>query len=1441
MRRINIKFLLIMTLAIFAVVSVGAAISYFNSDRASGIFLERAETAEKEGDLRGAIGPYLQYLAFQPADQETKEHAALLAVKIAELDDATYVEKRRAFRHLTRLLRHQPERNDLRRRLVDVLVAQGAYADVKKQVDELVERDVVDPELDFFYANSSGALGQYEEAIDNVSSLIGFSEVADPQYDIRRARAPKMLKAYFLFATVHRERGRGQEDEQRADSAIEQMVKINPNSAQAFLIHGNYLRETNTAGSLDSRRERRKRAKESLQKALEIDGEDIDVLLGNAGLARQEKNYSLALEFLERAQKISPEDEDIYVDQAITSRQNGNSEEAVAYLKKGLEALPENKTLTIELFNAHLAAEKVDDARALLTVMQETDMAVEFIDLAEARLLMFENQWSLALGRFNELRPRMLTISESSVAELDALMALCYQNLGQWDQQLSTSRRLLGAFPRSTAGLQAQAQSLMSMENYDEAFKVFGRLRRQIGADEFFEDSTIRDSYMQVLAELGRDFPRYQQELRRLQQGIFESENVEDVDKSMIEARALVAEGKGQEALDRIIVSLVEHPDSEELQELYLAIFTKMAGPAEALAFLVDAVNRADNPWEDRPKLLSARMELIAAVGGADVAEKLKALEPAIAEYDKEQQVSLWLSLSRAHFSIAHTLTEVDYCLNNALKLNPVSREVAELQFETGLLKNSDKFLLAALQHTEDIFGRQSDLWNFQRARYLVWDNGTDSASGELGWFEEVDSLIRKIEQIRPRWHRLLQLKALIAEEKNQIDEAIENYQRSLEFGPMDLQVAKKLTNLLINAGRITETQEVMDQLEVIPANMITTQALLYALSGEKEKAVKTIERINWDQVAEVPNWIWRSRILKYLGDDRGAEAALLRAVDLDSNDINSTRALIDFFAENRSPSLTFRHMQGAENRLSESPQMQALLANSYDRFSSYTPPILNEHYLCRAVAAAPADVAIQTKYIDFCIDSKRLGSAISHLNKILEEHLSPDKQNVPVAVWARQTLARILSSQPNHQAFQQALGLLEANRIGGQLSQYDKRLKGFLLAQRDEPFYRQHGIRLLESIPDRSLKRRESLALAELYFISDRWRECKSLMERLNVQHPEDIDLLSRYCEMLFERGDKTQARTWLRRLNQVASDSLPALKLKALDAKLQGDFALSKFEKSILNNLTEGGRRPASWERVRIGKVLEAAELYDAAENQYRQAVSQDNKFGLDLASFLGRQGEFQEAIELCGEIVSKENVRLICTIIFNSMTSSPREIRATDTRQLHDWITMAKEAFPEDWKTRMQEAFLLDLEGNTTEAIARLNEMDWEKLSEYEQGMVANNRAYLNLKLGKNGDAVSKDLAIAFESLGPKIELLDTRAMASIEKKQFEQAIRDLNLATQFEPSSGRYHFHLALAYQGQDDRSAAKEALESAQTIGLSQKVMDPSEKSKYKMLQSWLEN
>ena len=49
---------------------------------------------------------------------------------------------------------------------------------------------------------------------------------------------------------------------------------------------------------------------------------------------------------------------------------------------------------------------------------------------------------------------------------------------------------------------------------------------------------------MQLLFELGKESPRYNEQLRRLQRGVYESENVEAIDKAMVEIRALIADGE---------------------------------------------------------------------------------------------------------------------------------------------------------------------------------------------------------------------------------------------------------------------------------------------------------------------------------------------------------------------------------------------------------------------------------------------------------------------------------------------------------------------------------------------------------------------------------------------------------------------------------------------------------------------------------------------------------------------------------------------------------------------------------------------------------------------------------------------------------------------------------------------------------------------------------
>ncbi len=1453
MRRINLKFLLILMFALFSVIGIGGAVWYFNSDRASDAYLKRAQEQEEEGNLRAAIGPYQQYLAFHPEDQETKGHVALLAAEIAQLEDANFIEKRRAYRQLTRLLRNYPERNDLRRSLVDVLIARGSFAEAKKQIDDLQSRDFDEDELDYLYALSNGVLGEYEEAIKDVSELVGFDENQDPQFDYRRAMAPEMVKAYLLFAKIHRERNKGQDDERRADAAIEQMVAHNPSSAEAFLIRGRYLLETKTAGSPESENERLSRSAESLGKALELDPKDEEALLENAELARRKRDYPQALEYLQRAQKIAPDNEQIYIDQNLTCRQMDDSETGIAYLQKGLEILSDNKKLLRELFNANLMAGQTDDARAVLESIRGTDVALEFIELFEAQLLASAGQFSLATERLVDLRPRMLVISQPTVTEIDGYLANCYQRLRQYDNQHSVSMRLLGESPRSSVGWQSRAAALMKMERYDEALEAFDNLRRQVGSDIFFGNPANRDAYMELLVELGRENPRRLVQLERIRSGVYESAGIEAVDKALVEARSLFNDGRQQDALDRLEVCLVEFPENEELQEFYLTTRARVMGPEDTLAYLEQAMQREKSPWEARLSLISAKMDLTAGVESVNLIPRMKALESEIAKFEKREQADLWLRMARAYFTRVqlankHVLNQVDRCLKNASELNPSNREVAELQFETGLLRRDEKSLLEALQHTEKIFGKDSDLWKYQRARYLIFNResidvaGTES--GELDWIGEVESLIEEIETIRPNWHELHALKGLVARFENNSDLAIENFQQAINSGPMDLRIAKQLTELLISEGRIPETRDIMDRIAVVPPNMVKTQALLYALSGDKEKAIETASELNLDQSTNIDLWVWRSRLLAFLGETSEAEATLLRAVDLEENHLQATRALIDFSSQNNSPEATYQYLRNAENRLSETPAMLGLMSNLHHGFylsPFFIPPFINEHYLLRALAADPENIEIHRNILIFYNSQERFGSAVAHLNDILEAHVSAEDRNNPLADWARRELAMIVGDSPGVDSLREAMGLIEANRRGEALSEDDTRAKGFILAKRREPYFRLAGIRLLETVPPRSLEKDEARTLAELYFLSNRFPECKVLMERLTAKYPEDAELLSRYCEMLFVENEKIQARRWLKKLNKVAPNSLAVQKIRAIDAKMEGERALKVFEKSLLESLTTGGRKPSGLQRAQAGEVLEIAGLYDAAETQYRGAVAQDQKLGLALASFLSRQGKLSEFVDVCRDLASEANIRILCGLVYNTVISHPQEISAENMRQIGEWFAMAKRKFPQDVSLRMLEALLLDQDGKTAEAVAQIDAINLNDLSEIDRGLIANNRAYLNLRRGNHDREVLEDIEFAIEKIGPTIELLDTRAMAAIENDKFGDAVRDLNLATRFKPDTGRYHFHLALAYKGSDNRSAAKTAMETAKSIGFTQSIMEPSEKSEYEKLQRWLEN
>ena len=127
----------------------------------------------------------------------------------------------------------------------------------------------------------------------------------------------------------------------------------------------------------------------------------------------------------------------------------------------------------------------------------------------------------------------------------------------------------------------------------------------------------------------------------------------------------------------------------------------------------------------------------------------------------------------------------------------------------------------------------------------------------------------------------------------------------------------------------------------------------------------------------------------------------------------------------------------------------------------------------------------------------------------------------------------------------------------------------------------------------------------------------------------------------------------------------------------------------------------------------------------------------------------------------------------------------------------------------------------------------------MNENQRGLVANNLAYMRLKTGGDTDAALGNIDTAFTLLGPRVELLDTRATINIEKGEFDRAIEDLKQATLFKVDSGVYYFHLALAYQGKGDRVAAATALQQAEDLKFTGERIDSMDREKYLKLKRWL--
>jgi tetratricopeptide (TPR) repeat protein len=1443
MRRLNTKFIVGLIILVALLVTGSYLLWTYNVSHRSYRLLEKARTAEKAGDFDKAIRFYAQYLNRKPDDVESLCEAALVASQFLQTDPGESRQAVNAVRLMSRALRSMPERNDIRRQLIDGFIELGSlsqgtdserdfYAEARKEVVKLKSRGVEDPSLDYIHALCMDKLGEIQKSLAQVATVVGY-DVQSGSFNSASASNPQMLDAYVLLANLLRKRETGgREDEILADAVIDQMILVNPESSDAFVKRGIYLRNNNNLGGVADRQRRLDEAKDNLQKGLQLDEGSIDALVENANVSILEKDYESAKSYLSKAQEVAPKDIRVYLQLAILSRFEKDPEGEIESLQSGLELLPDNHQLIGVLLTAQVIAKQTEEAGATIERMRELKFRPELIELSEAKLLCVEENWKMASNKLEALRPQMSSVFPASiVATVDHLLGRCYQRLGQPDRQLAAYARSLAANPRSHIALAGQAEALIALERMAGAVEMLDRLRSQMGVEAFESDEGLRALYLIALTSLDEKSPKYRKKLENYKKQFVSRDDISETDRVIVTVQEILKSEKIEEALDNLSAAIIEQPDAIRLQNTYLAILVGEEGSAAALEYLINATTRDENPWSDSPELFLRRAELIGLVGGLHQAERVKELEAEIPKYADSVKPKLWKKLAKMYYHLTPRQREdAKRCLQLAAKSDQdelYSLGLFELAFET----ENDLEMQAQIDDAAERYGKDNEVPKYLEARYLLWQY--DQNSEDASVLEKINQLADQIAVNRPRWRNFLSLKGLINERQGNINGAIDFYTACLDAGGTDIVIVRHLVELLALEGRFDEARKILMRLSNIPQSLKKEQVTLDLLTGNREAALKSLNQAAPIDSNNSEDWIRRGRVLLRLKKLTAAEKAFRRAVNLAPDAPQPSLALVEYLLQMRREAEAEREIRSIENRFSENMATRAM-GQSYAWLGNR---LMAEHYLTAAVAEKPQDMSREQALARYHILNSRPLLAIPHLNSILENKLSADIPMDALAVWARRALARVLASIPNHRSFRQALALVEANRMNKELEAADASLKGLILATRSEPIYRKHGLSILENVARENLETESRLALAQLYFSSNRWSDCREIMQSLLVDNPTDVRLLTQYVGMLIKHEEWQQAAPWLRQLQDKAPTATETIRLSALAAKGRRQ-QLQAIE--ITESLIPEGIQAAEPDRVfSAAKIYEQLKLYTAAEKAYRALANRELRYRLELAAYLIRRGQLNESFRICNALFSKETALQISAMGLAAAVQNLHKLTLEQKRQLDQWLKLTKQEFPSSVNLVTQEAALRSAEGKFEEALKLLNSIPKKNLDDNQRGLIANNRAYMNVKLGGNTEQSLKDINTAVELLGPRIELLDTRAMIYLSLGEYEKAIADLEEATIFEVNSGIYYFHLALAYQAADNRPAAQNALEIAKEMKFLGDDVAATERGKYDKLRRWL--
>ncbi|NDC63086.1 MAG: hypothetical protein EBZ59_03675 [Planctomycetia bacterium] len=1458
MKQVNRRLLIAIVLLSAAAVGSVYALHRFQLYRNAGGLAKLARLRLAEGRKTEALELFSRYVFFRPNDGEAHAELARLVLEETPLTEINRRDITRVYNVLESAVRKNPDDDELRERLAEFLLWMGRHGDAKNHLQLLLGKaslsdppaaesdtsagdesaeDAEKPKLDpvairVMLARALAGSGDFDEAVNVAAELVGFN-VSTREFDPDRKPFPGASEAYLILATIMDEKLK---DPEATTTALEQLVRNNPDEPQGWLAMARWTRHR---GDL-------KAAARSAAKAMELSPDDPVPLMIACEVALASQDFERAAELSRKGLEQFSSDDRMYRTGAAVALQLQKPDEAIALLQRGLEKLPDSPPLLMMLADAVLQKGDIPQVESIVsTLRSRVGDSNPMVNLLEARVLMAKQHWLQAKQKLESLRP-LVAESAEATRQIDLFLGQCFEQLGQFDEQLEANRRVLNDDVTSLAARVGAAAALAASGKTEEALEEFELVASSFPPERLATFPQVWSPLLQLRVaaqmkrpESDRDWSQVDGLIDQLQ----ESKDISDTQLALLRADVLVRKEETDSAIALLAKAVQASPADAQLQSASALLSLRVRG-ANAGRAILDAVPQA---LRDEPAILLVDAQIAARESGDAAAERLAEIERRVGELPPERSSRVLSGLASIHLGMGRR-KDGERLLGRLLEMTPDDLRARLTLFELAREEgNVDKARVAA-DWIAKVSGSASpqarlaeasvhilSVRDSQKAKVRKTQTRLKLAPEERASLEEARNLLIEAENDRPGLFQIQQRFAEVDSLRGDVPAAITRLQKAVRLSPSNPVLVRQLVSLLYASNRVEEAQKTLedlgpdgiDGLERISAEMELR-------SGRFDDAVALAQRSVSAASQDPGDLLWLGQLLDRSGKQEEAGDLMERAVKAAPERSDAWLALFAHHFSAGRNSIADSVLARAERSLAE-PDRQLVVAQGSELLGKLEAA---ERSLREAKAFAPENLEIARSLAAFLLRRGRLGPAREELERIVDTARRNDDEYPAASIWARRTLADLIAQGGDYKSLERALAIVGGNADGeGTLAAEDVEVQISLLSNRPEPASWRRAIDLLKTLAkSQPLSTTQRLLKAQLLERIGRWEECRDELVTVVALPNTPPTLYGILIEKLIEHGDCAGASLWLDRLKSIAPGAPLTLSLVSRLAMAENDRAAAV---DAARKLMPPGPLPPDQlgQCAMTAKLMEDLGFPKAADKLLADFAAISPQGMLQRAEFLGRQKRPDEAYEMLQRAWDRVPLELLLRAALSVFRSQPDRLGGDGQARLERWFAKARRQDPESVPLGLLYAEFLDLQGRQAEVEAFYRQMlAREEIEPVQAAIVANNLAF-HLARPATADEAQALVESALAELGPHPDVLDTRGLILMVQGDNRRAIQDFEEAV-LQPSAVKF-LHLAWAQMESKDVSAARRAFERAKKLGLKQDQLSPEDRERCTRLEEGL--